>query len=276
MIKADEYFKRNLEEILDNGCWDENPRPKYKDGTPAHTKFITQVIESYDLSQGEFPITTLRNTAIKTGISEILWIFIDQSADLEKANERGILWWNNFDIGDGTIGDRYGETVFQYNLFGNLLANLQNDPFGRRHIMSLWQEEHLQNGPGLMPCAYETIWSCRKIGGEIYLDMTLIQRSQDYLMAGYINKTQYVALQMMIANELGFKLGKFVHFVQNLHIYDRHLDMAKELLEKTPLDQQPTLELSVEKPIYDIKVEDFKIKGIKGITKLSSPLEIAI
>jgi thymidylate synthase len=111
MNKADRYYLTNLDKIVNEGCWDENPRPKWSDGTPAYSKFITQVFETYDISKGEFPIPTLRNTAIKTGIKEIFWIYQKQSNKLSDAHELGINWWDNFDIGDTTIGMRYGLCV---------------------------------------------------------------------------------------------------------------------------------------------------------------------
>ncbi len=114
MIKADWYYLQNLKKILREGSWDENPRPRWKDGEPAYSKFITGVFEEYDLSKGEFPITTLRNTAVKTGISEILWIYQKQTNSLEAAREMGINWWDEWDIGDGTIGQRYGATIKRY------------------------------------------------------------------------------------------------------------------------------------------------------------------
>ena len=116
MNKADLYYKKNLKKILLKGSKDENPRPKYKDGTPAHCFFITQVFEEYNIKKGEFPLTTLRNTAIKTGIEEILWIYQDQDSSLETAQKRGINWWNEWNIGDGTIGQRYGATIKKWDL----------------------------------------------------------------------------------------------------------------------------------------------------------------
>ena len=162
MIKADKYYKENIREILENGSVDKDPRPRYKDGTPPHTKFITQVFGKYDISKGEFPITTLRNTAIKTGIKEIFWIYQHQSNCLEQARELGINWWDEWDIGNGTIGNRYGYTVSKYNLMNDILDGLKNDPFGRRHIMNLYQNSDLKSSKGLYPCAYETIWSVRE------------------------------------------------------------------------------------------------------------------
>lgn len=276
MNKADLYYIDNLNKILNKGSYDENPRPKYKDGTPAYSKFITQVFEEYDLSKEEFPITTLRNTAIKTGIKEIFWIYQSQSNSLSVAREMGINWWDEWDIGDGTIGQRYGATVKRYQFVDKLLYSLKNDPFSRRHIIDLYQEVDLLETDGLHPCAYKTSWSVRKNDGDYYLDVTLDQRSSDYIMAGYINKIQYVALQMMIANHLGYKLGKFCHIVQNLHIYDRHFTAAQELLKRKPLDINPKIILNNNCDFYKSSIDDFEIKNIEGIKKINSPLELAI
>lgn len=276
MIKADWYYLQNLKKILREGSWDENPRPRWKDGEPAYSKFITGVFEEYDLSRGEFPITTLRNTAVKIGISEILWIYQKQTNSLDVAREMGINWWDEWDIGDGTIGQRYGATINRYGLMDKLLDGLKKDPFSRRHIIDMYQYADLEETPGLHPCAFMTKWSVRKLGGEYFLDMTLDQRSNDYIMAGYINKMQYVALQMMVAHECGFRLGKFCHMVQNLHVYDRHLDALKEIMETKPLEENPRIELETKGDFYSISKGDFKVIGIDGIPKLSGKLEIAV
>lgn len=274
--KADYYYKDNLFKLKYFGSSDENPRPKYKDGTPAHTLFITQVFETYDIENGQFPITTLRNTAIKTGIKEILWIYQKQSNLLSDARDMGVNWWDDWDIGDGTIGQRYGATVKRYNLIDNLLNNLKNNPFGRRHIINLLQENDMVETKGLHPCAYETIWSVRKKNNIMFLDLTLNQRSNDYIMAGYINKIQYVALQMMIAGHLGYSVGKFCHFVQNLHVYDRHVNAMEEIYNRESLIDLPRIELKHNKNFYDYTLDDFLIVNISNIPKLSSPLELAI
>jgi thymidylate synthase len=276
MNKADKNYILNIEKIIIQGSWDENPRPKYEDGTPANSRFITSVFEEYDISKDEFPIPTLRNTAIKTGIKEILWIYQKQTSSLSVAREMGINWWEEWNIGNDTIGQRYGETINKYDLMNQLLDGLVNDPFGRRHIINMFQYEDLQSTKGLFPCAYETLWSVRKVGEDKVLDMTLIQRSNDYLVAGYINKIQYVALQMMVAGHCGYKVGKFCHLVQNLHIYDRHFDASTELLNKEPLDIQPKLILKEYKNFYDYTINDFEIVGIDGISKINSKLELAI
>jgi len=276
MIKSDQYYIQNLNRLISEGSWDENPRPKYSDGIPANSKFITGVYEEYDISKGEFPIPTLRNTAIKTGIKEILWIYQKQTSSLEVAREMGINWWDEWNIGDDTIGQRYGATIKKYGLMDKLLDGLINDPFGRRHIINMFQYEDLTSTKGLFPCAYETLWSVRKDNGGLTLDMTLIQRSSDYLVAGYINKIQYVVLQMMVAGHCGYKVGKFNHLVQNLHVYDRHFDAASEILNREPINIQPKLFLKENKNFYSYSIDDFEISNIENIVKLTSKLELAI
>jgi len=277
MILADKYFKETLQKILTCGQKDVNPRPKYKDGVDAHSYFISPIFETYDLSKGEFPIITLRNTAIKMGIKEIFWIFNKQSNSLEEAHKLGINWWNDWNIGDNTVGNRYGYTVRKYDLMNKLLKGLIEDPFSRRHIINLYQYDDLNSSKGLHPCAYETIFTVRNNSkNELTLDMTLIQRSSDYLVAKTINSTQYVAFQMMVAKHCGYELGKFNHFIQNVHIYDRHLDALKELWAKEPLDVQPMLHLKTNRNFYDYTINDFEILGTENITKIKSPLELAI
>ena len=276
MNKADKYYIQNLSKIMSEGSWDENPRPKYSDGTPSHSKFITQVFEEYDISKGEFPITTLRNTAIKTGIKEILWIYQKQTSSLEVARELGINWWEEWNIGDNSIGQRYGATIKRYDLMNKLLDGLVNDPFGRRHIISMYQYVDLEETNGLFPCAYETIWSVRKVGEDKVLDMTLIQRSSDYLMANSINKGQYLALQMMVAGHCGYKVGKFCHLVQNLHIYDRHFDYVSELLKNETTNISPNFRLNGSKNFYDYTLDDFEFFDFDKVKQLSGKLELAI
>lgn len=276
MIKADKYFIENLNEIIQNGYWDENSRPKYTDGAEAKSKFITQVCEKYDISKGEFPLTTLRNTAIKTGIKEILWIYQKQTNSLDIAHAMGINWWDEWNIGDSTIGCRYGYTVKEYDLMNELLDGLKNNPFGRRHILNLYQYADLKKSKGLYPCAYETLWSVRKANNVMFLDLTLIQRSSDYLLANYINKIQYVALLLMVSSHLGYNPGVFVHFVQNLHVYDRHFDAVNEILNRKDLGIQPLIKLTDNKSFYDFTIDDFIIKNINGIKKIESKIEVAI
>ncbi|MGM0378444.1 MAG: thymidylate synthase [Bacillota bacterium] len=277
MNQIDYIYKRNIEEILNNGFSDKNQnvRPEYKDGTKAYTKFITQVVEVYNINKNEFPITNLRPTAWKSGIKEVLWIYQDQSNDLDLLKEKhNITWWDEWDIGNRTIGQRYGATINTYDLMNKLLNNLEKKPYSRRHIINMWQEKDFEK-KGLKPCAFMIEVSIR----DEFLDLSLTQRSNDYLMAGHINKIQYVALQMMIAKHIGLKPGKFLHKVQNLHIYDRHFDNAKKLIkryEKNPNMKQPKLILDTDKTnFYEFSIKDFKIKDYDPLDKMKR-LEIAI
>lgn len=282
ITKADYYLINNIHNILKNGYKDENPRPKYKDGTPAHTYSVNHVMRTYDISKGEFPITTLRPIAWKTGIKEIFAIYQKQTNVISKMEEIGVNWWGDWDIGDGTIGQRYGATVYRYDLIENLINDILDDPYGRRKIMSLWQENDLRETPGLAPCAFLTIWNVR---GK-YLDMCMIQRSGDMLTAsgaGGINEIQYAALLMMIARHCGYEPGVFTHFVANEQIYDRHLDQAHKLAERfnklTESDadySQPRLVLNpTVKDFYDISIDDFTMENYDPI-KPQLKLELGI
>ncbi|MGL5151786.1 MAG: thymidylate synthase [Clostridium sp.] len=259
MIKADKLFRENLNEILENGTSTEGykVRPVYKDGVAAHTVYINQAVEKYDISKGEFPITTLRPIAWKSGIKEILWIYQKASNELSVLEDMGITWWGDWEVDNSrTIGQRYGATVKKYDLMNKLLNGLINEPYTRRHIIDLYQYADFEETAGLVPCAFLTVWSVR---GE-YLDVTLHQRSSDYCVAGHVNKMQYVALLMMVARHVGLKPGVFMHVVDNLHIYDRHIDEAKELISRTPSEKTPKLILKEGKTnFYDFTIDDFEL-----------------
>lgn len=273
MTKADRYLVDDIHNILENGYKDENPRPKYEDGTPAHTISVNHVMRKYDLSKDEFPISTLRKQAWKTGIREIFTIYIKPTNVLSEMADMKVTWWDPWDIGDGTIGQRYGATVKRYDLLNNLIADIKKDPYGRRKIMSLWQEADLRETPGLAPCAFLTIWNVR---GK-YLDMVMVQRSGDMLTAsgaGGINEIQYAALLLMVSRATGYEAGVFTHFVANEQIYDRHIDNANELLRRAdeagvmaPVSSEgqkvPNLILNKEPgcDISSIAVEDFEMQN---------------
>lgn len=268
MSKADVVFKENIKRILGEGIWDENPRPYYSDGEPAFTKFISQVHEEYRLDKGEFPITSLRPIGWRNAIKEVLWIMQDQDSTLDTLeNKHGIKWWRDWEVDNSnTIGQRYGATVKRYDLINKLTKGLKENPFGRRHLLSLWQEQDFTETGGLLPCAMLSAYTARKIDGEYYLDATLFQRSSDYLVAGHINMIQYSALQLMLAHECGMKVGKFVRFTQNMHIYNRHQDQAKELLSRPISNNNPELILNAgSKSFYDISIDDFEMVDYEPI-----------
>lgn len=285
MNKADIYMKETIKDILENGYLDENPRPKYEDGMPAHTLSVNHIVRKYDLSKGEFPILTLRPIAWKTGIKEIFAIYQKPTNVISEMEEMGVKWWNPWDIGNGTIGQRYGATVKRYDLINNLIEDIKKDPYGRRKVVSLWQENDLRETKGLAPCAFLTIWNVR---GK-YLDMCLIQRSGDMITAsgaGCMNEVQYAALLMMIARHCGYEAGVFTHFVANEQIYDRHTEQANELLKRFDNlekdeyfganQRTPRLTLNSDATnFFEMTIDDFTIEDYEPI-KPQLTLELGI
>ena len=284
MTKADIYLYEMIIRIKEEGYLDINPRPKYSDGTPAHTISVNHTYRTYDLSKGEFPICTMRPMAWKTGIKEIFTIYQKPTNVIAEMHEMGVKWWDEWDIGDGTIGQRYGATVSRYDLINNLIKDIQNDPYGRRKVVSLWQETDLRETPGLAPCAFLTIWNVRKG----FLDMMMVQRSGDMLTAsgpGGINEIQYAALLMMIARHTGYEPGVFTHVVANEQIYDRHLDTSEEMIRRIQMvskteylqkDLEPILILNSEKTnFYEMTIDDFTMVNYEPI-KPQLKLELGI
>lgn len=263
MTKADTIFKENIRKIMEEGVWSEQARPKYKDGRTANSKYITGAFMEFDLAKGEFPITTLRPIAIKSAIKEMLWIYQDQSNSLDLLEDKyNVHYWNDWEVGNSrTIGQRYGAVVKKHDIIHKILKQLKANPWNRRNIISLWDYEAFEETDGLLPCAFQTMLDVRRVDGEIYLDATLTQRSNDMLVAHHINAMQYVALQMMIAKHFGWKVGKFFYFINNLHIYDNQFEQAEELLRREPSNCQPHLVLNVPDGtnFFDIKPEDFEL-----------------
>ena len=263
MTKADIVFKEYIRKIMEEGVWSEQARPKYKDGRTANSKYITGAFMEFDLAKGEFPITTLRPIAIKSAIKEMLWIYQDQSNSLDILEEKyNVHYWNDWEVGDSrTIGQRYGAVVKKHDITNKILKQLEANPWNRRNIISLWDYDAFEETEGLLPCAFQTMFDVRRVEGEIYLDATLTQRSNDMLVAHHINAMQYVALQMMIAKHFGWKVGKFFYFINNLHIYDNQFEQAEELLRREATNCQPCLVLNVPDGtnFFDIKPEDFEL-----------------
>ncbi|BAK80928.1 thymidylate synthase [Candidatus Arthromitus sp. SFB-rat-Yit] len=257
---ADINHKNCIKNILNNGIFDKNPRPKYKDGSPAYSKFITHYVESYDISKNEFPIITLRYIPVKNAIKEIFWIYQDQTSDLNLLrNKYNIFWWDEWESlkYPNTIGIRYGETVKRYDLINKLIDGIKKDPYGRRHIINLWQEKDFEDSDGLNPCAFQTLFSVR---GD-FLDTMLVQRSSDFLVSSSINLIQYVALQMMISKTCNLKPGKFTRIINNVHIYERHINQALILLDRK-IGKQPILKLNTNKTdFYSFTIDDFEIEN---------------
>ena len=336
--KGDMYHKVILDKILQYGCLDHNPRPKYIDFyegaqylpryhilktktgrkielskndiakpknngvelmTPAHTLSINEGVEcTYDLSKGESPMITLRPIAYKTSIAEILWIYQLESNDLVlfdeligkntwNINHQINNWWEEWALKDNkgnyilnekghpTIGSCYGETIRRRHILQNEVINqIRNNPDGRRNIASMWQIDDFNEKHGLKPCAFQTIWNVRhEWDGKDYLDMTLIQRSSDFCTAGCINQVQYAALQIMVARELNLNPGFFTWKPINVQIYDRHIENAIELLNRTPVNGNCTIKLNDKvKNFKDVTKEDITIEDYpKELIKKQNP-----
>ena len=279
--KGDMYTKVIIDDILQKGTLDRNPRAVYKDGKKAHTLSLnsgatTCGVATYDLSKGEMPIITLRPIAVTSAIGELLWIYQDESNDLDLLKEKyGITWWDEWEVGNTrSIGAVYGETVRRHNLMKNLLDGIKNDPDGRRHIINLWQEDDFKEPHGLKPCAYLTTFNVRhEWDGKTYLDMSLKQRSSDFATAGCINQLQYAVFLHLVARHVGLNPGRFTWQYDNIQLYDRHIDQAIELLNREPIDCSPKVEINPDKTnFYDIGVEDIKITGYpKELIKEKNP-----
>mgnify|MGYP003390793273 FL=1 len=281
-MKANNYFRENILQLLTSES-KHKARAKWEDSTEATKTSIYQVFEKY--SRNELPIHTYRDTAIKSAIQEMLWIYKDQTSCLTKAHERGIYWWDSFDIGNYTIGESYGNVIWQHNMFDKLLYQMKTNPFSQRHVLSLWQEinntEQFSNG-GLVPCAFLTQYTIVKQGSKRLVNMHLQIRSSDYITAGAINRIQYYCLGLMICGHLTYVTGlehilnDFSVFTMDLHVYDRHEFAINELLENRPLNESYKIVLKGIKNFYDYDIEDFEIIKPKGLYKLSKKLELAV
>lgn len=287
MTKADKYFLETLLEIRDEGSFDKNPRPKYIDGTPAHSKFVTQKSFEYRIDKGEFPLISFRPTATKGGWHDIEAIYQKQTNVLEEMDSSIWPWWKDFIVGDvdgvgNHIGQTYGHTVSRYRQVDRLLHDLKNNPFSRRHMINMWQEQQMMEDPkALPPCAFMTQWSVSDIGDKRYIDVTLNQRSMDFLMTASINPMQYVQFAQAVVGHLNYHtnirhvLRKFKHDIQNVHIYDRHLWAIDELLLRDPSSEKVNVTLKENKDFYSYTYGDFCITR-PFILPLSKKLELAI
>ena len=247
MSYADSAFICNCINILGKGISDEdfNVRPKWEDGTPAHTVKKLYVVDRYDLSKDPIPMVTLRKGGIKNAIDEILWIYQKKSSKLEDLHSH---IWDSWDMGDGTIGKAYGYQIGKKAIYKDpdgtyvardqmdqVLWDLKNNPGSRSIMTNMYNFEDLHE-MGLRPCAYSMTYNVTKDSeGNMILNGMLNQRSQDMLTANNWNTIQYAALIQMLAKVNNMKPGIFTHVIADAHIYDRHipiiLDMIKNYCE---------------------------------------------
>ena len=280
MSIADLYFKDEVHELLTHGFNDKDypVRPKWPDGTLAHTIKTFCAVRTYDLSV-EFPILTLRTQAFKGVVRELLWMWQKKSNVVNELGKSASIW-KAWEGEDGTIGKTYGyqlgkKAKYSYgelDQVDNLIYLLKNKPMDRRMITTMWCPQDL-NEMNLPPCVYETLWDVT----DGKLNCTVIQRSGDLLAAaasGGWDTIQYAVLVHMLAQVCGYQPGTLVHIVNNLHIYDRHVDLVKEVVEN-PEYPGPQLKLNPEvKDFYDFTEDDFELVGYQS-TKLSKKFEVA-
>ena len=245
MSYADALFVRNCMNIIYNGISDEgfNVRPKWEDGVPAHTKKILYAVDRYDLAKDSIPVMTMRRTAFKSCIDEILWIYQKKSNKISELNSH---IWDSWDVGDGTIGKAYGYQIGKKSQYKDsngsivmrdqidqVIWDLKNNPASRSILTNTYCHEDL-NEMGLRPCAYMMTFNVTKDpdDGSFVLNGMLNQRSQDTLTANNWNTVQYAVLLQMLAQVCNMKPGKFVHVIADMHIYDRHIPIVKTMIEK--------------------------------------------
>ena len=262
MSYADEVLIRNLTDILENGVSDEGcaVRPKWEDGTPAHTIKKFAMVNRYDLGK-EFPITTLRRTAFKSAVDELLWIWQKKSNNIHDLHSH---IWDSWADETGSIGKAYGYQLSvkhrypegMFDQVDRVLYDLKHNPRSRRILTNIYNHHDLSE-MGLYPCAYSMTFN---VSGD-KLNAILNQRSQDMLVANNWNVVQYAVLVHMMAQVSGLKAGEFVHVVADAHIYDRHIPLVKELLKAEPL---PAPTFVMDKSItnfYDFTTDSFKLEN---------------
>ena len=289
MSYADKVFKENLKSILEEGTSTKNQkvRPHWEDGTPAYTIKQFGISNVYDLRK-EFPAITVRKTALKSCMDEILWIYQKKSNNINDLNSH---IWDEWADKDGSIGKAYGYQVGKayihhvsdklpssydypsvlvqatidrkykiwFDQMDAVLYDLKNTPFSRRIMISLWNPEEL-NEMRLQPCCWSVIFNVTDEGQDKYvLNMVLNQRSNDFITANNWNTAQYAILLMMVAQSVNMIPGKLVHNITDCHVYDRHIDIAKELINR-PEHSAPKVSLNPEiHNFYDFKTSDLKI-----------------
>ncbi len=276
MSLADKIFIETCRNIIDNGAWDTDlpVRPRWEDGTPAHTVKKFCIVNRYDLTK-EFPIISLRRTAFKSAIDEILWIWQKKSNNIHDLNSH---IWDSWADETGSIGKAYGYQLGvkhkykegEFDQVDRVLFDLKNNPTSRRIMTNIYTFQDL-NEMHLYPCAYSMTFNVT----DDTLNGILNQRSNDVLTANNWNVVQYAVLLHMFAQVSNLKVGELVHVIADAHIYDRHVPIVEKIL-KNPQFEAPKLWINPEvKNFYDFTVDDFKLEGYE-FTKLEDKIEVAI
>ncbi|MEY8522954.1 thymidylate synthase [Lachnospiraceae bacterium 38-10] len=252
MSVADRIFIDMCKDILENGTSTEGEkvRPRWEDGTPAYTIKKFGVVNRYDLAE-EFPILTLRRTALKSATDEMLWIWQKKSNNIHDLHSH---IWDAWADEDGSIGKAYGYQMGVKHRYregmmdqiDRVIYDLKNNPFSRRIMTNLYVHQDLHE-MNLYPCAYSMTFNVTQRKGEdrLTLNAVLNQRSQDVLTANNWNVVQYAVLVHMLAQVCGMRAGELVHVIADAHIYDRHIPIVRELIER-PMHEAPIFRLNPE------------------------------
>ena len=250
MSYADQIFIQNCRDILENGVWDTdlNVRPRWEDGTPAHTVKKFGIVNRYNL-QEEFPVLTIKRTFYRSAIDELLWIWQKKSNNVHDLASHV---WDAWADETGSIGKAYGYQLGVKHHYpegdmdqvDKVLYDLKNNPASRRIMTNIYTFQDLSE-MALYPCAYSMTFN---VSGNV-LNGILNQRSQDMLAANNWNVVQYSALLMMMAQVSGLVPGELIHVIADAHIYDRHVPIIEKMI------QQPTL--PAPKMVMDPTIDDF-------------------
>ena len=237
MSRADDLFIQNCKEILARGVWDTDQavRPRWEDGTPAHTVKAFGLVNRYVLRE-EFPIQTIRRMYLKSAVDELLWIWQKKSNNVNDLNSH---IWDAWADKSGSIGKAYGYQLGVKHHYpegdmdqvDRVLFDLKHNPASRRILTNLYNHHDLSE-MALYPCAYSMTFN---VSGKT-LNAILNQRSQDMLTANGWNVMQYAALVHMLAQVSGLEAGELVHVIADAHIYDRHVPIVEELISRKPFD----------------------------------------
>ena len=276
MSLADKIFIENMTDILTNGYRDDEleVRPKWEDGTPAHTIKKFGIVNRYDLRK-EFPILTLRKTNFRAAVDEILWIWQKKSNNIHDLNSH---IWDSWADESGSIGKAYGYQLAQKHVYkegefdqvDRVLFDLKNNPQSRRILTNIYNFADLHE-MNLYPCAYSMTFN---VSGKV-LNGILNQRSNDMLVANNWNVVQYAVLLKMFAQVSGLEAGELIHVISDAHIYDRHIPVVEKVLQN-PVYEAPKLIMNPDvKDFYKFTVDDFELVDY-NYTLLGQKLPVAI
>lgn len=276
MSLADKIFIENCKDIISNGVWDTDKpvRPRWLDGTPAHTVKKFCIVNRYDL-QKEFPILTIRRTAFKSAVDEILWIWQKKSNNVNDLNSH---IWDSWADETGSIGKAYGYQLGvkhkykegEFDQVDRVLFDLKHNPNSRRILTNIYTFADL-NEMHLYPCAYSMTFN---VSGN-KLNGILNQRSNDMAVANNWNVVQYSILLYMFAMVSGLEVGELVHVIADAHIYDRHIPIVEKMFKN---EQFTAPKLVIKRKVidfYDFKVEDFELVDY-NYNKIDDKFEVAV